>query len=229
MANVLDLSGNYPESVPPLDAAIAKPVDNPISGSIVAGTGVEAVGLVGQFLTTPPTLTNGQFGKAQLTTLGEQKVAIWNGGTPATVIGSAADGAIAMNGLSVVSRPLLFNGTTFDRLRGDAVNGAFVQASTTEYEIVAASQTDQILGATGAVGDLLGAIIIVPATLSPDAVTIKDGNGSAITIFAGGASSVDSLKPIHVPLGLKTINATTPGWKITTGANVSVIGIGNFT
>lgn len=97
------------------------------------------------------------------------------------------------------------------------------------YETVAASQTDQILGATGAVGDILKRLVIVPATTSPGAVSIKDGNGSSIIIFTGGATSVGSLAPIAVDLGMVALAATTPGWKVTTGANVSVIGIGKFT
>lgn len=99
----------------------------------------------------------------------------------------------------------------------------------TDYETVAASQTDQVMGATGAVGDMLSGVLIVPATTSPGAVQIKDGNGSAITIFTGGASSVSNLTPFFIPLGIKALAATTPGWKITTGANVSAIGVGNFT
>ena len=110
--------------------------------------------------------------------------------------------------------------TTLRRLLG--ANGP-------DYESVAASQSDQILGATGAVGDRLDGVLIVPATLSPGAVSIKDGNGSAITIFTGGASSVLTLHPFFVPVGAVCVNATTPGWKITTGSNVSVLGVGSFT
>mgnify|MGYP003559097524 CR=1 FL=1 len=95
-----------------------------------------------------------------------------------------------------------------------------------DYETVAASQTDQIMGATGAVGDYLMGVLIVPATTSPGAVQIKDGSGSAITIFTGGANSVSNLVPFMVPLGTYARSA---GWKITTGANVSAIGIGSFT
>jgi hypothetical protein len=98
-----------------------------------------------------------------------------------------------------------------------------------DYETVAASQTDQVLGATGAAGDYLAGLLIVPATTSPGAVSIKDGNGSAITVFTGGANSVSNLVPFFVPLGIVAVNATTPGWKVTTGANVSAIGAGNFT
>lgn len=93
------------------------------------------------------------------------------------------------------------------------------------YETVAASQSDQALGPTGAKGDFLTGVLIVPATTSPGAVSIKDGGGSAITIFTGGATSVADLKPFFVPLGLMSTNGA---WKVTTGANVSAIGVGRF-
>lgn len=93
-----------------------------------------------------------------------------------------------------------------------------------EYETVAASATDQVIGATGGAGDFLSGVLIVPATTSPGAVSIKDGAGSAITIFTGGASSVSNLVPFFVPLGIKAATS----WKVTTGANVSAIAIGNF-
>lgn len=99
----------------------------------------------------------------------------------------------------------------------------------TDYETVAASQSEQPMGATGAVGDYLAGVLIVPATTSPGAVSVKDGNGSAITIFAGGAGSVATLHPFFVPIGARCVAATTPGWKITTGANVSAVGVGAFT
>lgn len=95
-----------------------------------------------------------------------------------------------------------------------------------EYETVAASATDQALGATGATGDYLAGILVVPATTSPGAVSIKDGSGSAITIFTGGSSSVSNLVPFFIPLGMISMGGA---WKVTTGTNVSCIGIGNFT
>lgn len=97
-----------------------------------------------------------------------------------------------------------------------------------DYETVAASQTDQVLGATGATGDKLTGVLITPATTSPGAVSIKDGAGSAITIFVGGASSVSNLVPFFVPLG-NGIVSLAGAWKVTTGANVTVIGVGKFT
>jgi hypothetical protein len=96
----------------------------------------------------------------------------------------------------------------------------------TEYETVAASATDQALGATGATGDYLSGVLVVPATTSPGAVSIKDGAGSAITIFTGGATSVSNLVPFFVPVGAKS---GAGAWKVTTGSNVSAIGVGDFT
>ena len=62
--------------------------------------------------------------------------------------------------------------------------------SSGEWETVAAGQTAQDLGATGAIGDYLAGLLVVPATTSPGAVSIKDGAGGDISVFTGGASSV---------------------------------------
>lgn len=101
-----------------------------------------------------------------------------------------------------------------------------VPISAGHYETVAASQTDQVMGVTGATGDFLAGVLIVPATTSPGVVQIKDGAGSAITIFTGGASSVLELVPFFVPVGLRS---TGGAWKLTTGLAVSAIGVGTFT
>lgn len=98
--------------------------------------------------------------------------------------------------------------------------------SSGEYETVAASASAQMLGATGAIGDYLAGVLVIPATTSPGAVSITDGSGSAVTVFTGGASSVSNLVPFFIPLGIKCLSA---GWKVTTGTNVSAIGVGNFT
>jgi hypothetical protein len=95
-----------------------------------------------------------------------------------------------------------------------------------EYETVAASQTDQALGATGATGDYLASVWIIPANVNPGIVQIQDGAGTAITIFAGGTDSVSSLHPFSVNLG---IYSAAGAWSITTGADVSVLATGNFT
>jgi hypothetical protein len=57
-------------------------------------------------------------------------------------------------------------------------------------------------------------------------VSIKDGGGSAVTVFTGGSSSVTNLVPFVVPLGMVSLAGA---WKVTTGSNVSAIAVGNFT
>lgn len=96
---------------------------------------------------------------------------------------------------------------------------------THSFEAVAASQTDQIMGTTGAVGDLLMRVIVSVATAATGTCSIKDGDGSAIP-----------LTPANTPIGVYTVDIgarcvrpTTPGWKITTGAGATAIGVGAFT
>ena len=94
-----------------------------------------------------------------------------------------------------------------------------------EYETVAASQTGQVLGAgSGATGDFIAGILVVPASTSPGAVTLID-NATSITVFAGGTNSVLTLHPFYIPLGIKSVSGK---WSLTTGASVSCVIGGNF-
>ncbi len=93
-----------------------------------------------------------------------------------------------------------------------------------QYETVAAAATDQALGASGAAGDWLRGLLIVPATTGAGTVSIKDGAGSGINVFVSG--TLADLTPIWIPLWIKS---TSGAWKVTTGSNVSVIAVGNFT
>jgi hypothetical protein len=120
-----------------------------------------------------------------------------------------------------------------DGAGGSLISGGKIPVSNTvltnfgagEYETVAASQTAQALGATGATGDYISGILVIPASTSPGNVLLLD-NATSITVFAGGASSVSNLVPFFIPLGMISVSGA---WKLTTGANVSCIGIGNFT
>ena len=95
-----------------------------------------------------------------------------------------------------------------------------------DWETIAASQTDQVMGATGAAGDILSTIVVIPATTSPGNVSIKDGSGSLIPVFVGGADSLSNNASFTIPLN---IASKTGAWKVTTGGNVSVIATGSFT
>ena len=100
-----------------------------------------------------------------------------------------------------------------------------VMAGGAEYETIAASQTAQVLGPTGATGDYLNFVLIIPATTSPGAVSILDG-ATSITVFTGGATSVSNLVPFAIPIMAASVSGA---WSMTTGASVSAIAFGKFT
>ncbi len=92
-----------------------------------------------------------------------------------------------------------------------------------EYETVAASQTDQVLGTTGGGGDYLHALICVVTVPATAQVSIKEVGGSSIVIFPNNVGGGIGTYPVSV--GLLSRSA---GWSVTTGAGVSVIATGRF-
>lgn len=104
-----------------------------------------------------------------------------------------------------------------------------VKNGASSYKPVAASQTATTLGATGAIGDYLSHCIIYPTSTSPGVVTVFDSTNTAANsaiLFVGGATSTSNLAPIPVPVGAVSVNGA---WKVTTGANISVVCVGKFT
>ena len=91
-----------------------------------------------------------------------------------------------------------------------------------DYETVAASQTGQVLGLVGAKGDFIERIIISPATTGPGLVTLIDGSTSIPIMVTGGTTT---LVPIVVELNMVSQSGA---WSVTTGANLTVIAVGNF-
>lgn len=97
-----------------------------------------------------------------------------------------------------------------------------VKLAGNEYETVAASQTGQALGTTGKAGDVLQKLVIVPATLAAGSVTLID-NATSISVFVSG--TLADLTPIVLDLNMASVSGA---WSVTTGANVSVIAVGQF-
>lgn len=93
-----------------------------------------------------------------------------------------------------------------------------------KYETVAASQTAQKLGTSGAIGDRLGGLLVVPATTGAGNIAVLDG-ATSISVFATG--TLTNLTPFFIDL--KGIKSVSGGWSVTTGENVSVVAVGNFT
>lgn len=91
-----------------------------------------------------------------------------------------------------------------------------------QYETVAASQTAQVMGGTGAVGDYLHRLIISNVTVATAGVTLLDG-ATSIVIQTGAAGDVAGIQSIEMNMA----SASGP-WKITTGAGCTVIGVGIF-
>ena len=89
------------------------------------------------------------------------------------------------------------------------------------YEHVAASQTGQVLGTTGATGDYLHRLVITVGTAATSTVSLLDNTTSHVLVAANSAIGVYS-----VEINTKSVNGA---WKITTGAGAEVVAIGNFT
>lgn len=87
-------------------------------------------------------------------------------------------------------------------------------------EAIAASQTNVVLGATGATGDYLHRLVVAVATAATSTVSVIDGSTTVLAI------------PANTPVGVYSIEingvSATGSWKITTGAGVSVLAIGIF-
>jgi hypothetical protein len=108
-------------------------------------------------------------------------------------------------------------------LAGLSAPAAFADVPHTDFDTIPASRNDEPLGPIGGAGDVIERLVIVPATTAAGNVSIKDGTTGAISVFATGTLS--DLKPHVIYLGMRS---TVGAWKVTTGANVSVIAIGRF-
>jgi hypothetical protein len=89
------------------------------------------------------------------------------------------------------------------------------------YETVAASQTAQVLGGNGAVGDYLHRIVVTVTTTGTSTLSVIDGSTTVLTMAANTPVGVYSLE-------INAASATGP-WAITTGAGLAVMAVGFFT
>lgn len=88
------------------------------------------------------------------------------------------------------------------------------------YETVAASQTGQVLGGTGAIGDYIHRLVVTITTSATGTVSLIDGSTSI------------SITAANTPIGVYTVDigavSKTGAWSMTTGAGASVIAVGIF-
>lgn len=158
-----------------------------------------------------------------------------NNSSPVVIASDQAAVAVkgnAANGSAVSGNPNLVggsDGTNARTISTDTAGNVNTRNGASNTNTIAASQTAQIMsatsgGTTGTTGDYLGHCEIMPATTSPGAITISD-NATTIYSFAGGASSVSNLVSWPVPFGAVSKSG---GWKVTSGANVSLFCVGKF-
>lgn len=107
---------------------------------------------------------------------------------------------------------------------------ASLQATSTdifaEYEVIPASSNNVVIGNTGATGDYLAGYVVYPQVVGCGAVTIFD-NATSLGVFPGGGTTpLPSCIPFFVPVGVYSVNGP---FRATTGANVSILPVGNFT
>ena len=91
------------------------------------------------------------------------------------------------------------------------------------YEHVAASQSLQVLGGTGASGDYLHRLVCTVSTAATSLVQIKDGSLATHTVLpnaVGGGIGVYNIE-------LNTVSRS-GAWQVTTGAGVEVVAVGVF-
>jgi hypothetical protein len=162
-----------------------------------------AVAMEAQYLTTPPTYTNGTVNLLQMTSRGALYGTLLNqAGSPISTGGSTADATAAFaTPISVVPQNMYFNGTTWDRQRGDT-NGAFSVSKGSSN-----LATNQVSVGTSATQ-------IVPARAGRGAVTITNLGTNDVWLGVSGVTVGNG----HLLLGAKGSSVTIP-------TNAAVFGI----
>ncbi len=119
----------------------------------------------------------------------------------------------------------LIGKTGIDQTTQGTTNGVTNGAHT--YQHVAASQTAAVLQtSTGAIGDYLSHCVIYPSTTAAGSVTVFDNaNAAATNVIEFATGTLSNLAPIAIPVGAVS---TAGAWKVTTGANETVVCYGKF-
>jgi len=86
-----------------------------------------------------------------------------------------------------------------------------------DWEKIGSHERDAVLG-QGQRGDVLVGLVIVPHSLMPGKVEIRDGGDFAVTVFEGGP--IATLHPFSMSLQMKSRSGA---WQVSTGAGVTVI------
>jgi len=97
----------------------------------------------------------------------------------------------------------------------------------TDYETVAVSQTDQVMGNSGRQGDILQRLIVTVVTAATAAVSIRDGAaGPVVAILPNSPGG--GVGTYVIECGMLARTLANPGWRVTTGAGATVVAVGRF-
>lgn len=203
-----------------------------------------------QFNTSPTTISSGNASPVQCTNGGAVLTNVVN--TNANGQGTMANSSpvvIASNQSNLPTNTAQVNGVTV--LTGTGATGTGAQRMTVStdqatnagaalakggvgvvnggsfYQHVAASQTGAVLqSSTGAIGDYLSHCVIYPGTTAAGSVTVFDNtNAAATNVIEFTTGTLSNLAPIAIPVGAVS---TAGAWKVTTGANETVVCFGKF-
>ena len=193
---------------------------NIASGATDAGNPVK-VG--GKYNSTLPTLSDGQRGDIQQDSRGGVIAVIKGSGTSnAAAVGLSADASSNQQALYVASRPELYNGSTFDRVRTNVDQTVGITASGVTTTQTGADQTNY--NGRGAV------VVLDMTTVGTGSVTLsvqgKDvASGKYYTIITGAAVVTNSTNVYRIYPGLTAVANTTVSdilprtWRVVVTAN----------
>lgn len=103
------------------------------------------------------------------------------------------------------------------------LQGQFAKQSPLQYQKIAASQTAKALGAVGGkAGDYLSHLVVSVDTAASASFSILDGG---TTIYSAAASPGSGIGNYIIPVGCSSVEGA---WKITNGAGVTILAVGQF-
>jgi len=171
----------------------------PTGGNVASGAtdSGNPVKIGGRYNATLPTLADGQRGDLQLDPRGGAMFVLkgFNSSSGLSSI-AAADGSSALTSLPMVTYGLLFNGATYDRMRGDA-NGMVVQPGLSSTFWSYTSGASPILSNT------------------TTAVTIKAAAGASVRNYIDSCQITTTAFTTSVPLALRDGAGGTVIWALT--------------
>lgn len=233
MATVPDLSGNTPADAPPIiNPTIYSKMKFDNTGNLLVSSGAGAgagqvqgnvaanvvdtgnpVKVGGYVSTTSGTQADGTRGDLQLDSRMNLKTTIFSVGgvTGAQVMSTAADAASnGIAGLSVYAAGRVFNGTTWDRARGDTT-AAFTKApplAGTDRSITASTTSQQLVAANTTRSKIYiknDTAIVVWINVGATAVASAGGGNIAIAAnggyweFTGSSSAINIIAASATP------------------------------